>query len=651
MKQSTRWPFRGVQLDLARQMERLDYIQSFIDFISSHGLNVLVLYLEGRIRTKTFPYPPPEESYTPDEMKQVVQYAARHDIDVVPVVSNFMHAYQFLRYPELAHLAELRGGRQGRFGKEIGTVCPSLPATYAFFDAYLSEIAEIFPSPYMHLGNDEIWDIGFCELCRARAEGPEGQAGIFAKHLIATHDIVTKKLGKRMILWDDMFEHYPEALRQIPRDIVLCTWNYGNVDNRPKVHFKNLERRDLFAEYARLGFDYVAGSRELAANNIHTLTRYAAKHEPLGAFVTSWEHSRDFLLAYYPNIAFAGKLWSDLNALDTPEELKRQVIAELFPDANDASAIALRAFMDIDRIRECIKADAFLNRYSSARIEEGRSLNHLMIQAIASYQEKLAIGLKADIIEDILAVLGADALQFQLRELIPQVFERAHAGKPLVEQARNLETAVSSIKALETQRHNQWQKHRKGILSAYDALNRHWTAFSDGIKDFADKVKSGSLAQTGLLTLELFLPDAFSAQSLCAYVRYQDAEEWTRVTEDGYGAYKPLCFNFDDEYDHSAYYTVNLRMDSERPVTECRIESWGYGGQGIRYVEVHNRAGTFVPESICQVCGRVERPDSVLTNNSFWCYLGEPDTQLVMLNPALANIRHGLTVKLRKENG
>ena len=64
---SKQWPFRGVQLDLARQMETVEYIEGFLDLIAQWGLNTLVLYLEGRVRTASFPYPQAEESYTPEE--------------------------------------------------------------------------------------------------------------------------------------------------------------------------------------------------------------------------------------------------------------------------------------------------------------------------------------------------------------------------------------------------------------------------------------------------------------------------------------------------------------------------------------------------------------------------------------------------------
>jgi len=166
MKSKREFEFRAVQLDLARQMETIDFIFEFIDLLKESGHNTLVLYLEGRIKTETFPYPAEGEFYTPKEMKRVVDHASSKGIDVVPVVSVFGHAEQFLKHPELANLAELRGDGSSPLEETINHVfCLSLPETRKFLKSYLAELADIFPSKYFHLGCDEAWDTGICPLC------------------------------------------------------------------------------------------------------------------------------------------------------------------------------------------------------------------------------------------------------------------------------------------------------------------------------------------------------------------------------------------------------------------------------------------------------------------------------------------------------
>ena len=179
-------------------------------------------------------------------------------------------------------------------------------------------------------------------------------------------------------------------------------------------------------------------------------------------------------------------------------------------------------------------------------------------------------------------------------------------------------------------------------------MDRHWKTFHDNLTAFARTVKAGKLDQTGILSLGLFLPDAFSSPTVKVSIRYAGAKQWVPAAE---GQYKPEMFGCGDcEYDHSSYYQVNIRIDSNRAPTAVLVEHWGYGGQGVRYLEVNNRAGRFVPESLTQTYGRVERPENVLLDNSAWCYLGEPDTGFVFHNPALGRVRHGLVITLRRES-
>ncbi|MFA7230010.1 MAG: family 20 glycosylhydrolase, partial [Victivallaceae bacterium] len=280
MQSKQPFQLRGVQLDLARQMERLDFIFEFIDFIADAGYNTLVLYLEGRIKTQSFPYPAEGEYYTPEEMKSVVVYAAKKNIDVIPVVSVLGHAELFLKHEELTHLAEIRGDAKSAFGGSINHVfCPSLPETVDFIKAYLSDIAAIFPSRYLHAGCDEVWDFGCCSICRNRMHQGETTGDIFARYITDVHDFIKNTLKKEMIIWDDMLETYPDALEKIPRDIILCCWNYDRCVDLPKAHFKSRFEDDLFAKYDKMGFKYLFAPATYLVGNIESFTAYASKHK------------------------------------------------------------------------------------------------------------------------------------------------------------------------------------------------------------------------------------------------------------------------------------------------------------------------------------------------------------------------------------
>ncbi|MCG2661677.1 MAG: family 20 glycosylhydrolase [Kiritimatiellae bacterium] len=318
--------FRGVQLDLGRQMESLDYIRSFMDFAGCYGYNCLVLYLEGRIRTKSFPYKSKESSYSPDDIKNIVEYAGKKSMEVVPVVPMFGHADLFLDCPELAHLAELRGGITGRFSTYNHVFCPSLKETHEFLDHYITEVSALFPSEYFHAGFDEAWDIGYCDLCKKRLE-TETQSDIFTKHLLDCHAILSEKLKKKMIIWDDLFDIYPRALDQLPKDIIMCSWHYDKLVGRPAGHCGG-PQTDKFAHYDKLGFSYLFAPAAFSIRNVESLSAYALNRRPLGGLLTIWELTRDFLFSDYPTIAYAGAAWSGNSANIPDAELQDNAVRE-----------------------------------------------------------------------------------------------------------------------------------------------------------------------------------------------------------------------------------------------------------------------------------------------------------------------------------
>jgi hypothetical protein len=99
----------ATQIDLARRKETAAEIRAFLDHAAAFGYNTVVFYLEDRIKTASYPYASDEESYTPDEMRELVRYAETLGIDIIPAVSSHSHCERFLSHEELLPMAELYG--------------------------------------------------------------------------------------------------------------------------------------------------------------------------------------------------------------------------------------------------------------------------------------------------------------------------------------------------------------------------------------------------------------------------------------------------------------------------------------------------------------------------------------------------------------
>ncbi|MBQ6599781.1 MAG: family 20 glycosylhydrolase, partial [Lentisphaeria bacterium] len=310
MKMSYR--IRAVQVDLARQMETIPFLKGFIDFIAENHYNTLFLYLEWRIRTKTFDIGK-NDGYTAEELREIIEYAALRGINVIPGLATLGHAELLLRQKKYASYSELREGITGRFGQTFTPdFCPSLPETREFLDSYLSEVAEIFTeTPYFHVGGDEVFDMAYCSECRKKAAGFEGEAKLYLEHFKFIHQVVTK-LGKRMMIWDDMFEYYPDILPDMPHDIIMVNWQYQENVSGYRGHFCNLCFHELMEQYDTLGFEYLTAPADFCWNNIDTSTAHGDKFKPMGGLLTSWEKSTSLLYKYFPTMAAAGQLWDQM---------------------------------------------------------------------------------------------------------------------------------------------------------------------------------------------------------------------------------------------------------------------------------------------------------------------------------------------------
>lgn len=622
---------KAVQLDLARQMETLDYIRNFIDFISENGYNSLVLYLEGRVRTESFPYPPDEECYTPEQMKEIVSYASQKNIDVIPVVSALGHADKFLQYPELQHLSELRNGVLGRFGGSGHSVfCPSQKETYEFLEKYLTEIAEIFPAPYIHAGCDESWDMCRCELCTAKGTGSAVEAKIFAEHLTKINNIINGKLGRRMMIWDDMFEYYGAELDSIPKEIIMVCWQYQGLVEIPKSHFANKRKEDVFAKYTEKGIDYVFAPAEYISRNIATFTNYALKHKPLGGLVTTWEKSTRFLFSGFLNIAFAGRLWSSED-IQNADNILETTVKDVLKTDNQKLVSAVKKFCSIrPGLINTVKLDTFFRGNPEESEYERELLLCQLLEDIQSNTEGLDKGLPSDIIEDILAVLKFEIAKIKLLPLVTQIYDPAEKDKTELLEKLSLEIKV--LEEVAGIRRKQWEKHRPGISP------NHASEYVQSVIDELKQIPSDIKNNYQILKVHNFLPDQYSSQNTVLSVKFAGSDEYTEVFN---GTLKHVAVR-------ECFFPFSIRIAGDKEPEALKIDTNGYGGHGFTFFEIKGSSGYFTPSKIISSRGRIVDLENVLDNDARWCFMGEKNTQKAYDNPELAAELHSMEIALKK---
>lgn len=637
---STGWKIRALQLDLGRQMETVQTVCDIIDFATRFGYNTLHLYLEGRIRTESFPWPNVHFSYNPSDIQRIVAYANSRNMDVIPQVNCFGHAEQFLRHAELAELNELRGGARGRFGRTDASVfCPSQEDTYEFLSNYLQEVAALFPSTYFHVGCDEVWQIGYCPLCRKRLAEGASQASIFADHINRLHDIVSDRLGKRMMMWDDMFDEYHEALDHVPRDIVQCVWQYDDVVDCTRTHFGRRRRDHRLAAYNRRGIEFLICPALYNARNTATFTQYAKPFRPLGGIMTVWELSERFLYERYPTIAFAGRRWHDLTADDGT--LFQNVVSDLFDVRGRpfVEALWLQQTSAYDR-RPGSSQSMMRGPLTAAEWERMRA-TQTVDAVVSTFQSDIKGEPGISAIEDIRTRCRVGVLTSMERTLVTDA-SKYWTGQPspalstLQERGRELLAGVREVK---TKRAEHWDRWRPGL--------RHENGkpiFADWETDVGDLVQrlETDTAEKAVLRVHYALPDQYGAQNVLWKIGSADVE-WTALRQDVPKPRRGI-------HDETPFFTVEYPIPQEATdLSRLCLETWGYGGIGVAFVEVFAPGQWLTPESVHPGEGHITNPESVLKPNTFWATLGNEDTESAFQNAAIAETRHSLEIRLVKQ--
>ena len=628
---------RAAQLDLARQMETVEFIEQFIDFIKNYGYNALVLYLESRVKSNAVECIPDEECYTPEEMKRVIRYASERGIDVIPVVSNLGHTELFLKYKGFKHLSELREGVDGRFNNFDNAFCPSLEEVYDFTEKYFAELAGIFPSKYFHVGCDEVWNMGLCSICKERIKKGESASSIFYKHLLRTHEIVTGKLGKRMLIWDDMFDDALHLLKNIPKDIIMCHWAYDLVQDKSNTHFGQKYYSFRFAEYDRLGFEYLVCPAIFDSRNIETFTRYSKRYTSLGGLMTSWELSKTYMYEKILNFALGGELW---RAEDTvcPKAVMTDIIKKFFSIEDDLFVDAVQMALAFGRSNDRENIDQHLRGNLTAYERERRNSAQMIINALVPFENEIKGELQSEVYLDI--VLGAkrEVVRLRLRSLVHDVYlkwsgEEELNGDTLLKRAESLHLSVAEIK---NTRAGQYERNRKGISKdKCTPIFEDMLGTIDGIiKNLKDEKYSA-----GILKVNYFLPDMYSAQKMEVFVQYNDESNFKKVYT---GQPKPDAIDFASY----TYYEIDSILESEKVPKKIRFETKLYGGIGIVFVDANVDGKHYIPSEATPIQGIVKNSDNVLANNTFVCQMGENDTHALMNEPNRAQVLHVMEVTL-----
>lgn len=245
--------WRGLMFDVARHFFTKNEVKQYIDAMARYKYNLLHLHLtddEGwRIEIKGLPkltevgawrvnrtgtfgdfIPPTADEprdyggfYTQDDIRELIKYAKDRFVDIMPEIDVPGHSLAAIAaYPELSCTPEAVNYKP-RSGEKImdwsggappkalidNTLCPANEKVYTFMDTILTQIAELFPFEYIHLGGDEA-PINFWQnnaqvkalMTREGMKDIKEVQGYFTKRV----EKIVESKGKKMMAWDEVLE-------------------------------------------------------------------------------------------------------------------------------------------------------------------------------------------------------------------------------------------------------------------------------------------------------------------------------------------------------------------------------------------------------------------------------------------------------------
>jgi len=209
-----RFGYRGLLLDVGRHFYTVEFVKKLLDLAAQYKINRFHWHLTDdqgwRIEIKRYPKLTQGKSlnpddpayvayYTQEQIKDVVAYARERFITIIPEIEMPGHSGAALAaYPELGCAPV----------ESAVAFCPK-PETFTFLENVLSEVVELFPGPYIHIGGDEVEKAGWRESAEAQAilqrEGLKDEDELQSYFIRRIERFLTSK-NRRMIGWDEILQ-------------------------------------------------------------------------------------------------------------------------------------------------------------------------------------------------------------------------------------------------------------------------------------------------------------------------------------------------------------------------------------------------------------------------------------------------------------
>ena len=332
---------RELMVDPCRTFIPYEQLKAFIPEMARYKLNAIHLHLVDdqawRIEIKKYPRLTAEASsrwgmddmnmpikgyYTQEQMRELVSFAAKYHVQVVPEIEMPGHEVAAISvYPELTcHGVQVPIRTTCGVSDEL--LCPGNEFTYEFLGNVFKELADVFPSPYIHLGGDEAGNPALdcwtnCPKCQAlkkklgitttdRSENWKLQGYLFDRMI----ELLRNRYHKTPMFW------YELDFKKIQPGCVTFAWRSGLTEEALKAAVEN-NARIMLCPGEHCYFDYPMAKGDMPEVNWGmpvTTLKDTYRLDPGWGMGEDFENNNLF--------GVAGTLWSE--CINTPERIYYQ---------------------------------------------------------------------------------------------------------------------------------------------------------------------------------------------------------------------------------------------------------------------------------------------------------------------------------------
>ncbi len=284
------WPtmrWRAVSDDISRgPVPTVEYVKRQLRTFAAFKLNMHSFYMEHTFKSSAHPLIGPEGgSLTPSEIRELVAYARRYHVELVPEQQTFGHLHKALKLEKYNELAEVPYG---------DVLSPQSEGSYQLIADWYKELNELFPSKFFHIGADETFELG--QGRSAEAVKKQGVGAVYFEHLRRVREIL-KPYDRRLMFWGDIALNHPELIGSIPPDMIVMNWDYAaRNDFKARIELFKKAGLQQFVCPGVQSWNQVFPNLDTANTNIRNFVRDGQAAGVLGMMNTQWDDDGESLI-------------------------------------------------------------------------------------------------------------------------------------------------------------------------------------------------------------------------------------------------------------------------------------------------------------------------------------------------------------------